>query len=107
MLTIRARCDEGTALKAKAEGTLVHQVIGEMRSMGVPESFVFVTPDRYEEKNIDFAIQFMCKLRKTVQVTDPELLEPEMENKPHRPRSLPTRRATMDLVTNQSEGFCT
>ena len=41
--------------------------------MGVPESFVFGTPDRYEEKNTDFAIQFICNLRGTVQVIDPEL----------------------------------
>ena len=49
-----------TAPIAKADGTVVPQVIGEMRSTGVPESFVFGTPDRYEEKNIDFVIQFMC-----------------------------------------------
>ena len=30
----------------------------------MPESFVSGTPDRYEEKNIDSAIQLICKLRK-------------------------------------------
>ena len=48
-----------TALEAKADGTVIPQVIGEMRNMEVPESFVFGTPDRYEEKNIDSVIQFM------------------------------------------------
>ena len=68
-----------TGPKAKAEGTIAPQVIGKMRSMSLPESFVFGTPDRYEEKNIDFVIQFMCKLRGTVQVIDPELPEPELD----------------------------
>ena len=45
----------------------------------MPESFVLGTPDRHEEKDIDFAIPFMCKLRGTVQVTDPELLELELD----------------------------
>ena len=46
---------------------------------------MFGTPDRYEEKNIVLAIQFMCKLRGTVQATDPEPPEPELgtPNKDH------------------------
>ena len=45
----------------------------------MPESFVFRTRDRYEEKNIDFVIQFMCNCRGTVQVIDRDLPEPELD----------------------------
>ena len=68
-----------TALKAKEEGKVVPQVIGEMRSMGVQESFACGMLDRYEVKNIDIAIQVMCKLRGLVQVIDPELPEPKLD----------------------------
>ena len=94
-----------TALKAKADGTVVPQVIGEMRNIGVPESFVRGTSDRYEEKNIDFVIQFMCKLRGTVQLIDPKPPEPELNT--HQTTQFTDKKSNDGLVTNQSEDFST
>ena len=71
----------------------------------MPESFVLGTPDRHEWENIDFAMQFMCKLRGNVQVTDPERLELELDT----PQTTQTtdKKINDGLVTTQSEDFST
>ena len=71
----------------------------------MPESFVFGTPDRYEEKNTDSVIQFMCKLRGMVQVIDPEL--PELELGTPQAAQSTDNKSKDGLVTNQSEDFST
>ena len=50
----------------------------------------------------------MCKLRGTVQVTDPELLEPELDTPQTTQITQSTNKKSNDgLVTNQSEDFST
>ena len=76
--------------------------------MGVPESFVLGTPDRYEEKNIDFVIQFMCKLRGTVQVIDLQLPERELDTPQTTQIMQSTDRKSNDgLFVTQGEDFST
>ena len=75
---------------------------------GVPESFVFGTPDRYEEKDIGFVIQFMCKLGGMAQVIDPELPERVLDapQTTQAPQSS-DKRSNDGLVTDQSKDFST
>ena len=50
-----------------------------VKSVGMPQSSKFGTPDGYEEKNIDLVIQDICTLEVTVKVNVPESPQPKLE----------------------------
>ena len=74
-----------------------------VRSMGMPQSSMFGTPDRYEEKNIGFVMRYVCTLEGMVKVNVPESPEPEL-NAPSTSQST-DKKLNGGLVTNQSEAF--
>ena len=71
--------------------------------MGMPLSSMFGTPDRYEEKNVDFVIQYICRLEGTVKVNVPESLVPKL-NAPSTTHST-HKKLNGGLVTSHSEDF--
>ena len=70
--------------------------VGEHCAKGAQQFYMFGTPDRYEEKNIDSVIRYISSLEGTQQVNVPVLPEPKLSGPPATQRN--------DVwVTNQTD----
>ena len=58
--------------------------VGEHCAEGEQQFYMFGTPDRYEEKNIDSVIMYICPLEGTEQVNVPVLPESKLSGPPTR-----------------------
>ena len=76
-------------------------VMSSVKNTGVPE--VPGTTDKHEEKSTGSVIQYICKLRGTVQVNVPEYPEPELDTPPTTQSA--DKKLDERLVMNHSEAI--
>ena len=84
--------------KAKpVDGVNISVKAGERCAEGVKQLYMFGTPDRYEEKNIDSVIRYICSLEGTEQVNVPVVPVSKLSEPPT------TQKRNDVWVANQSE----